>query len=249
MNGWRYVVPNAITGLSFLFALGSLVAAQRGALETAGWLIVWCALLDVLDGVVARLLRASSKFGGEFDSLTDLAAFGIAPAFLALQAGAQLGGLDVTDRAYVWLAVCCGVFALSAALRLARFNALPPARSRWFEGVPTTICGGLVGIGAILLARHPQAQALVGAGLLAPALLLLGLAMVSRLAFPKIQRVRSRLLEIVVFGNLAGIYVCGALRVLPEYLFAVAVLFFFGGLLAGLRQRAAGDLSHPLVEP
>ena len=79
MPGIRYVVPNAFTATSLLLGLGSIVAAQLGELELAGWMIVWCGLLDVCDGLAARLLNATSSFGAEFDSMADLVSFGVAP--------------------------------------------------------------------------------------------------------------------------------------------------------------------------
>ena len=78
----RYTIPNSFTALSLLLGVGSIVTGQLGDLELAGWMIVWCGLLDVLDGVAARLLKATSDFGAEFDSMADLVAFGVAPSML-----------------------------------------------------------------------------------------------------------------------------------------------------------------------
>ena len=63
--------------MSLLLGVGSIVTSQLGNLELAGWMIVWCGLLDVLDGLAARLLKATSEFGAEFDSMADLVAFGV----------------------------------------------------------------------------------------------------------------------------------------------------------------------------
>ena len=59
-NVLRYTIPNGVTSLSLLFGLASIVNSQLGDLEFAAWLIVWCGLLDTLDGVAARLLKATS---------------------------------------------------------------------------------------------------------------------------------------------------------------------------------------------
>ncbi len=80
MSILRYTVPNSFTALSLLLGVASIVTTQLGDLELAAWIIVWCGLLDVLDGVSARLLKATSNFGAEFDSMADLVAFGVAPA-------------------------------------------------------------------------------------------------------------------------------------------------------------------------
>src|SRR5690348_10759860 len=78
----RYLVPNAVTAANLILALTAIVEASRGRAETAAWLIVWCALLDRVDGVVARWLGASSEFGIQFDTLSDLLAFCVAPGLL-----------------------------------------------------------------------------------------------------------------------------------------------------------------------
>ncbi len=89
----RYTIPNSFTAMSLLLGLGSVVTSQLGDLELAGWMIVWCGLLDTMDGVAARLLKATSTFGAEFDSMADLIAFGVAPGMLVLHAGMDIGGV------------------------------------------------------------------------------------------------------------------------------------------------------------
>ena len=70
-----------------MLGIGSIATSQTGNLELAGWMIVWCGLLDVCDGLAARLLKATSPFGAEFDSMADLVAFGVAPGILVYHAG------------------------------------------------------------------------------------------------------------------------------------------------------------------
>src|SRR5262249_27342954 len=78
----RYAVPNAVTATSMALALTAIVQASRGAHESAAWLVVACALMDRLDGLAARRMRACSEFGVHFDSLADLLAFCAVPALL-----------------------------------------------------------------------------------------------------------------------------------------------------------------------
>jgi hypothetical protein len=78
----RYLVPNAVTAGSMVLALAAIIQASRGRHESAAWLIVSCALLDRVDGVAARWMKACSEFGVQFDSLADLLAFCAAPALL-----------------------------------------------------------------------------------------------------------------------------------------------------------------------
>ena len=117
MSILRYTVPNSFTALSLLLGVASIVTTQLGDLELAAWIIVWCGLLDVLDGVSARLLKATSNFGAEFDSMADLVSFGVAPAVLILNAGLQIGGVEY-DSGQFWL--------LLVAEPVQPVNVLPP---------------------------------------------------------------------------------------------------------------------------
>jgi len=115
----RYSIPNSFTALSLLLGLGSIVTTQIGELEFAAWLIVWCGLLDTMDGVAARVLKATSSFGAEFDSMADLVSFGVAPAILIFNLGLQYGGVELeTGQSWVLL-IACGVFVLAGAIRFA----------------------------------------------------------------------------------------------------------------------------------
>ena len=105
----RYTVPNGFTSLSLLLGVASIVTTQLGDLETAAWIIVWCGLLDVMDGVSARLLKATSDFGAEFDSMADLVSFGVAPAVLMLNAGLQIGGIEAGSPQFVLVTGEAGV--------------------------------------------------------------------------------------------------------------------------------------------
>lgn len=95
MSKFRYTIPNSVTALSLLLGIASIVTSQIGELEFAAWLIVWCGLLDTIDGVAARLLKATSNFGAEFDSMADLISFGVAPGVLIFNAGLQIGGIEI----------------------------------------------------------------------------------------------------------------------------------------------------------
>jgi CDP-diacylglycerol---serine O-phosphatidyltransferase len=130
----RMLVPNFFTLLGLCAGLTSIRMAIEGRYELALAAIVFAALLDGVDGRVARLLKASSRFGAELDSLADFVNFGVAPAFLIFTWG--LGDL----KSLGW--ICVMIFALASALRLARFNvALDDDKPRWqsayFRGMPT----------------------------------------------------------------------------------------------------------------
>ncbi|HEY7670239.1 MAG TPA: CDP-diacylglycerol--serine O-phosphatidyltransferase [Hyphomicrobium sp.] len=130
----RMLVPNFFTLLALCAGLTSIRMGIEGRYELALGAIVFAALLDGIDGRVARLLKASSRFGAELDSLADFVNFGVAPAFLIFNWG--LGSL----KSLGW--ICVMIFALASALRLARFNvAMEEERPKWqaayFIGMPT----------------------------------------------------------------------------------------------------------------
>ena len=130
----RMMVPNFFTLLGLCAGLTSIRMSIEGRYDFALAAIVFAALLDGLDGRIARLLKASSRFGAELDSLADFVNFGVAPAIMIFTWG--LG----EHRSLGWIAVM--LFALASALRLARFNAAideerPKWQSDFFIGVPT----------------------------------------------------------------------------------------------------------------
>jgi CDP-diacylglycerol--serine O-phosphatidyltransferase len=112
---FRAMIPNAITALALCMGLTGVSLAIGGQWEKALGAIILAGVLDGLDGRIARLLRAQSRFGAELDSLSDNIAFGTAPALIlflwSLNAAPRFGWIAALS-----LAVCC-------ALRLARFNA------------------------------------------------------------------------------------------------------------------------------
>ena len=135
------LVPNILTVLAVCAGLTSVRFALAEQWEFAVMAIAVAALLDALDGRVARLLKGTSKFGAELDSLSDFVSFGVAPALVLYQwTMSALGGMGwIVVLAY---AVCCG-------LRLARFNTAledpdePEFAANYFTGVPAPAAAGL----------------------------------------------------------------------------------------------------------
>jgi CDP-diacylglycerol--serine O-phosphatidyltransferase len=132
----RFLVPNAVTLANLFCGFLSIVYSSSGRFEHAAVAIGIAILLDGLDGRVARRLNATSAFGLEFDSFSDLVSFGLAPALLvynwALRTSADEFGVIV-----------CFLFALAAAGRLARFNT-QPSSLKAFCGLPTPAAAGFV---------------------------------------------------------------------------------------------------------
>ena len=232
----RYTVPNSVTALSLMLGVASIITTQFGQLELAAWLIVWCGLLDTLDGVVARMLKATSSFGAEFDSMADVVSFGVAPAVLVLNAGVQLGDIEVASGQFWVLLLACGVFALTGAMRLARFNLTSETTSSgWFAGVPITVAGGgLLSSLVLVLIHHEQIAESLPLQLYFPILLfVLALLMISRIRFPKAKLRKSKLVNTFQIINIVLIFYCGVTRTFPEYLFGIGVFLLVAGIIAG----------------
>jgi len=240
MGKLRYSIPNSFTALSLLLGLGSIVTTQIGDLEFAAWLIVWCGLLDTMDGLAARLLKATSDFGAEFDSMADLVSFGVAPAVLIFNVGLQIAGVELETGQFWVLLVSCGVFVLAGAMRLARFNlATDKPRTGWFTGVPITAAGGgLLSSMVLVLLYHQDTSSVLPLHLYLPIVMfVLAILMISRLRFPKAVVRKSMFINIFQFANIAGIFVCGILRKFPEYLFSIGVFVLIAGIIAGRITR------------
>lgn len=132
----RYVVPNAVTVGNLFCGFLAIIYSSTDRFEKAVIAIIVAILLDGLDGRVARRLNATSKFGVEFDSFSDLVSFGVAPALLVYYWGFQL----LADEFGVFLAF---VYALCAACRLARFN-ISEENLAGFEGLASPAAAGFV---------------------------------------------------------------------------------------------------------
>ena len=240
MNRLRYTVPNSFTALSLVLGVTSIVTTQLGELELAAWIIVWCGLLDVMDGVSARLLKATSDFGAEFDSMADLVAFGVAPAVLVLNAGIEIGGVEFESAPFWVLLVAIAVFALAGAMRLARFNLVSEQPTRgWFAGVPITAAGGgLVPPVVLVLIHHPDVAVSLPLHLYLPVLMfVLAMLMISRLRFPKAVVRESLVMNIFQASLIACVYYCGITRTWPEFLLVTGILTLISGIIAGRITR------------
>ena len=136
----RMILPNMLTLIGVCIGLTSIRFALDEKFEFAIIAIILAALIDGLDGRIARLIKGTSKVGKELDSLTDMISFGVAPAFIM-----YFWKLDTLGR-FGWLV--CLIYVICVALRLARFNINsnqePSWRDNFFEGVPSPAGGILV---------------------------------------------------------------------------------------------------------
>ncbi|MDD3529903.1 MAG: CDP-diacylglycerol--serine O-phosphatidyltransferase [Gallionellaceae bacterium] len=132
-----YLLPNLFTTGALFAGFFAIVQAMNGRYDLAAAAIFVAMVLDGLDGRVARMTRTQSAFGAEYDSLSDMVSFGVAPALVmysfALKGLGKLG----------WIAAF--IYCAGAALRLARFNTLLEVQDkRWFQGLPSPAAASLV---------------------------------------------------------------------------------------------------------
>jgi CDP-diacylglycerol--serine O-phosphatidyltransferase len=170
----KHLVPNGVTLANIAFGFLGVVAAAEGHFERSCVLLFSAAMCDLLDGRLARLLNAASKFGMELDSLSDAVSFGIAPAVLVyLAVLRQLGPLG---------AVIAVLYVLCGALRLARYNLdTAPISQMTFLGCPIPIGAGY--LLSFVMVRHSLPAWVAGMGTLAVAA-----CMISTLKVPKFRK-------------------------------------------------------------
>jgi CDP-diacylglycerol--serine O-phosphatidyltransferase len=169
-----HLIPSLFTTANIFFGYVAIVLATSGQLEMSSLLIGLAALLDALDGRVARMTGTTSAFGKEFDSLADVVSFCVAPAILAWSWA--LADFGRTGWAVSFLFVICGT------LRLARFNIQAVQDRRYFIGLPTPAAACTV---AACVFIHPH-------GLDDRVLRTLTLTLVVMLAFLMVSNLRYR---------------------------------------------------------
>lgn len=179
-----YLLPNAITTCALFAGFYAIVAAMKGYFDIAAMAIFIAMVADTLDGRVARLTKTQSAFGAQFDSLSDVVAFGVAPALVAYQwALVDLGKLG-------WLAAF--FYVATGAMRLARFNAqLDKPSTPYFTGLPIPAAAGVVA-GFIWLGEDLGIQGIKFDTLVALLTVGIGALMVSNFHYESFKRIDLR---------------------------------------------------------
>lgn len=139
-----YLLPNLLTTAALFAGFYSVVAAMDGNFIKAAIGIFVAMVLDGVDGRVARMTGTDSDFGKEYDSLSDMVSFGLAPALVIY----QWGLVHIADSTIVWNKIgwlAAFFYAVAAALRLARFNTRAVSDKKFFEGLPSPSAAGFVG--------------------------------------------------------------------------------------------------------
>jgi len=218
-----FLLPSLITTLGFFCGFYALIAVFKGDYYNAAWAIILAGFLDFLDGKVARLTNTTSKFGMEYDSLSDLMSFGIAPGFLVyswvLQPYGRLGWMAA------FLYVICG------ALRLARFNAVQisgTADNRYFIGLPIPAAAGFIA-SLVIMTKDFLAVESLHPLILIISVYMLAFLMVSNIKYASFKTFNLRKrkpFEILVFMILA-VYI---IAFMPELtLFLIAFTYAMSG--------------------
>lgn len=139
-----YILPNLFTTGAMFAGFYAIVAAMSDNFAAAGGAIFVAMVMDGLDGRVARMTHTESDFGKEFDSLSDMVSFGLAPALIVYQWGFQ----GMSEYGWLWAKLgWLGAFfyAIATALRLARFNTrVGKVDKRFFQGLPSPAAAGVV---------------------------------------------------------------------------------------------------------
>jgi len=177
---FRKMIPNMVTTMALCSGITSIRYAILGEWAKAVICIFLSAFFDGLDGRVARMLKASSKFGAELDSLSDFVSFGVAPAFLI-----YLWQLSSFPR-FGWL--FCLFFAACMAMRLARFNTMldnekhPAYWDNWFVGVPAPAAAAIALMPILITFDFPECEFVFKNNIFCSIMMVLvGFLMVSRI--------------------------------------------------------------------
>lgn len=234
----RAVVPSLFTVLNMFCGLLSIIHAARDEFRMAAWLIILAAIFDSLDGIMARITKSSSWFGVQFDSLSDVVSFGVAPAFLVYQLHLHtFGGFGI---------IMSSMLMIFGGLRLARFNIqLVGYDKEYFRGLP--IPAQAVTVASYVLTYYQETTAFTGAAsdLLAPFIVVLSFLMVSSLTYDTIptfsrRSIRKHPVRFALFvAALTAIVVTNG-----EAIFPVMILFILTGLVRFM-VHAVRKLAHP----
>jgi CDP-diacylglycerol---serine O-phosphatidyltransferase len=240
------ILPSAFTLGNLFLGIWAIVAASRGMFETAAWLVVGSAVLDMLDGRIARFTRTGTAFGEQLDSLVDAISFGVAPAliiyFIFLN---EAGGLS-------W--ALSFIYVAAAVIRLARFNVEQAGVAKTsFHGLPSPTAGVTLATFYPFsqtpffqqnLAHLPWGQLIIGM------IIAISVLMVSHVLYPVVPkfsiRTRRGMVSIALFLTALVL----AITVPSYFFFPFAVLYITYGLvrstIIGFLDRMPED--DPLID-
>ncbi|MBM3357489.1 MAG: CDP-diacylglycerol--serine O-phosphatidyltransferase [Betaproteobacteria bacterium] len=253
-----YWLPNLFTTVALFAGFYAIVQAMNGRFEHAAIAIFVAMVFDGLDGRVARFTRTQSAFGAEYDSLSDMVSFGVAPAlvvyvwalqdFSSLKSVLGLGPWLTTKLGWIAAFIYCAC----AALRLARFNTtIDVADKRFFQGLPSPAAACLIA-GLVWALNEYQIQGREVRWLAWVLTVFAGLTMVSNFKFysgKDINLRKSVPFSVVVLLALAVVALVTFANTLPEMLLALFASYAFSGYGIWIYERVKSTRSSRTPPP
>jgi len=227
-----YLWPNLITTAALLSGFYSIIASMNGEFTQAIYAIFLAALLDGLDGRVARAIGAQSAFGEQFDSLSDLLAFGVAPAIL-------MYSWSLHDLGRIGLA-CCFIYTACAAFRLARFNVqIGVVDKRYFIGVASPLAAVMI-ISMVWVGRDfPNIFDLNELGIQivnAAIIVAVGLLMISNIKYYSFKTVDRKRVPFAVLP--IAVFILAAMTYnIPVGILVISIIYAFSGFVTTFLAR------------
>lgn len=227
-----YLWPNLITTAALLSGFYSIIASMNGQYLQAVYAIIIAALLDGLDGRVARAIGAQSAFGEQFDSLSDLLAFGVAPAIL-------MYSWSTHDLGRIGLA-CCFIYTVCAAFRLARFNVqIGIVDKRYFIGIASPLAAIIV-ICSVWVQQDFKAMLDFSATWLqvlnAATMVIIGLLMISNLKYYSFKVMDRKRVPFVMMIPVILIFSAITYNI-PVGILIVSIIYALSGIVTTLMSR------------
>ena len=223
-----YLLPNILTTAALFAAFYSIVAAMNHNFDIAAMSIFVAMIADGLDGRVARMTNTESEFGAQYDSLSDMVAFGVAPALVVYSWSlSDLGKMG-------WLIAF--IYAAATALRLARFNTQPvESDKRYFQGLPSTAAAPVIASMVWLGGNYNVSGFLIAIPAAVITLLMAGF-MVSRIRYNSFKKIDLKG-KVSFFAVVILVLLIAAVSYAPApVLFLVFISFAFSGPIITLWQ-------------
>ncbi|MEE9446133.1 MAG: CDP-diacylglycerol--serine O-phosphatidyltransferase [Cocleimonas sp.] len=231
-----YLLPNLVTTAALFSGFYGILAGINGQFENAAIAVFIAMILDGLDGRVARWTNTQSPFGEQYDSLSDLVSFGLAPALIMYQwALISMRDVSVAWGKIGWMAAF--IYVACAALRLARFNVqIEEVDKRYFIGLPSPASAGIV-VGMIWMLHDLDVS---GKAIQIPALIMIitaGLLMVSPIKYNSFKDfdLKSKVPHLAILGVVLAFALVQVDP--PKVLFAVFFVYALSGPFNWLKER------------
>ena len=238
----KILIPNFFTGTNMLIGLVSIFYSISGDFINAAWLVLLCTVMDKLDGTTARLFKASSEFGVEFDSFSDFVSFSLAPAVLVFSYfSKEIPGGKILE--YPYFVAVVPLYVIFCAVRLARYNSYQSDDHDYFSGLTSTMSGGMLAAYMVFAIENPDFKFLLSTDIVAGMMLIQACLMLLPFKYPKVKMPKHKILR--VFFCVYLIFLCCLIfmRRLPWLLWISGVLFVLIGVL--VTRKLGIPLNNP----